>query len=889
MPIKPGKDESQTDWMARCVPDMKGDNGGTKRPQEQAVAACLTMWRDAKGGKEPADKDIAALIPGWISNLVRAGVLKAADVEYADPGYRADGGKRYRLDSEDRIRAAWHAINKSADAYTPEQARRIKARVVAAWKDKIDKAGPPSADDKASMDTLRGEVVLALKFDCPDPDDDEAHDDFIDRCTDEVMGDDPDRDEDEATQACQLRWDEQSDRGVGDIVHKTHATPATGMEFILSDASADRFGDIIDVAGWDISNFVKNPVALFNHDKGFVIGKWENLRIGDDLRGHLVLAPKGTSPRIDEIRRLVEADILRATSVGFRPVEHTPINAKDPWSGTHYLKHELVECSVVAVPANVNALAVAKSLNVSPATVRLVFGEHADNNTKRRSFNRPPGGEHAEKKPDSVTPKPTGEHAEIHESKTRGSPMLLSKRITDGEKRVLVLQDQLDAHLASMDDDNPTDEQMLVTEDLTAKIEMAQRHLNSMKAIEAKNGSGAEDVGEISRRGNGTGNGSTAVTKAPQGIVLRQKKPEPLDYFWRAALVKCKARADGQSIDDTRRKIYGDDEATRAVCDIVLKAASAPALTTVSGWAAELVQQIYADFMQVLLPLSVYPKLAAAGMSLTFGNAGRIIIPTRNLTPSLAGSFVGEGMPIPVRQGAFASQVVVPKKVAVITTWTKELDEHSIPAIEGLLRQAVLEDTAIAIDAVLLDNNPATAIRPNGLRVYQAGLTATVGGGFNALVGDLKLLQGSLLTLTQGNVRKPVIMLNPQQVLSISLIQPPAAATELFPFRAEVEAGRLGRATLIESSTVPLGMAIAVDAADFVSVGSEGPRLEISDQATLHMEDTTPQDIVGGSPGVAATPVKSMWQTDSLALRLIMLTNWIMRRPVVAWMTGVTW
>jgi hypothetical protein len=32
-----------------------------------------------------------------------------------------------------------------------------------------------------------------------------------------------------------------------------------------------------------------------------------------------------------------------------------------------------------------------------------------------------------------------------------------------------------------------------------------------------------------------------------------------------------------------------------------------------------------------------------------------------------------------------------------------------------------------------------------------------------------------------------------------------------------------------------------------------------------------------------------MWQTDSLALRMIMRLNWIMRRPVVAWMSGVTW
>ena len=82
-----------------------------------------------------------------------------------------------------------------------------------------------------------------------------------------------------------------------------------------------------------------------------------------------------------------------------------------------------------------------------------------------------------------------------------------------------------------------------------------------------------------------------------------------------------------------------------------------------------------------------------------------------------------------------------------------------------------------------------------------------------------------------------------------------------------------------------------VDAADFTTAGAEGPRMEISDQATLHLEDTAPADIVSGPSGtpVPATPVKSMWQTDSLALRMIMKMNWILRRPVVAWMTGINW
>jgi hypothetical protein len=75
------------------------------------------------------------------------------------------------------------------------------------------------------------------------------------------------------------------------------------------------------------------------------------------------------------------------------------------------------------------------------------------------------------------------------------------------------------------------------------------------------------------------------------------------------------------------------------------------------------------------------------------------------------------------------------------------------------------------------------------------------------------------------------------------------------------------------------------------AVGGEGPRFELSDQATLHLEDTTPADIVSGTTGpTAAFPVKSMWQTDSIAMRLILEMNWLVRRAgVVAAVTGVTW
>jgi hypothetical protein len=97
---------------------------------------------------------------------------------------------------------------------------------------------------------------------------------------------------------------------------------------------------------------------------------------------------------------------------------------------------------------------------------------------------------------------------------------------------------------------------------------------------------------------------------------------------------------------------------------------------------------------------------------------------------------------------------------------------------------------------------------------------------------------------------------------------------------------------VVVSSTVPAGMVILINADDLMVVQGDTPRFDVSDQATLHFEDTTPLQIsTSGSPNVVAAPVRSMFQTDSLALRMILPMNWAIRRlpAPVAWVTGVTW
>jgi HK97 family phage prohead protease len=694
-----------------------------------------------------------------------------------------------------------------------------------------------------------------------EPEDDESYYDFMSRCVD-----DEGIDEDE----CQLAWDDRS--GESAVVHKTsHASKADGLDFILSDETPDRFGDVISADGWSLDNFKKNPIALFGHSSSFPIGTWKGLHVKDGgLRGHLQLAPAGTSERIDEIRKLVEAGILRAVSVGFVPIEKQTMDARaDSMFGPFkYLKQELVETSLVSIPANPNALAVAKSLKVSDATIRMVFAKHGDRDTARQR------------------------QARLTSRTSQGKTMsTLAQRIKDAEQRSLAARDKLSAHLDKSDDNNVTDADLEARQSLNDEIVKAERTLESLRESERHLGTTSEDgrQPQITRSSvPAVINGSTAMTQ-PRPFSVAAKKLQPLDFLVRAGAIQLLAHRERKSLDEIRRMIYGDDEATKVVLEWQTKAASAPAMTTVVGWAAELVQQIVVDFMATLTPKSVFPRLSGAGLSLTFGRNGKIIIPTRSRTPTIAGSFVGEGLPIPVRQGAFTSQTLTPKKMAVITTWTKELDEHSVPAIEGLMRDAIQMDTAMSLDAVLLDANAATVVRPPGILNGVAGLTPTAGGGFTALVADIKQLTNALLTGTLGNLRSPVWLMNPAQVNSIGLVAAPGAG--VFPFRDEISRGTLGGWPVIDSGTVPINTVIVVDAADFVSVSGDAPRFEISDQATLHMEDTTPTDIsTAGSPAVVAYPAKSMFQTDMLALRLILPVNWCLRRTgVVAWVAGVTW
>ncbi len=151
-------------------------------------------------------------------------------------------------------------------------------------------------------------------------------------------------------------------------------------EFILSDDSVDRMGDVIDAKGWQLDKIKTPPPVLYNHDKGEQLGSWTKIRqVGNQLIAQISWADFTHWPKGNFIRGLVRGGHLRTVSVGFRPQAREPLTkeASKEFGPFRFTKSELLEASLVSVPANPNAIALAKSLNLSDEIVAEVFGETA--------------------------------------------------------------------------------------------------------------------------------------------------------------------------------------------------------------------------------------------------------------------------------------------------------------------------------------------------------------------------------------------------------------------------------------------------------------------------------------------------------------------------------
>lgn len=141
------------------------------------------------------------------------------------------------------------------------------------------------------------------------------------------------------------------------------------FEFVGNTGGLDRSGETIAVDGWQLENWLKNPVILWSH-KDWELPVAKGLDARKDAELGLVIKGQWASEHYD-FAGVVEAmygdSFLNGFSVCFQPKawEDFADGTDDRKAGhyRHYSEQELLEVSVLNIPCDADALALRKGLH----------------------------------------------------------------------------------------------------------------------------------------------------------------------------------------------------------------------------------------------------------------------------------------------------------------------------------------------------------------------------------------------------------------------------------------------------------------------------------------------------------------------------------------------
>jgi hypothetical protein len=294
-------------------------------------------------------------------------------------------------------------------------------------------------------------------------------------------------------------------------------------------------------------------------------------------------------------------------------------------------------------------------------------------------------------------------------------------------------------------------------------------------------------------------------------------------------------------------------------------------MTTVTGWSQELGRRLLADLLETMAPAAAGVAVLQKAQTVSFDGRASIAAPGI-IAGAGSASYVVEGAATPVRMLSVSSVTLTPAKITAPYVLTRELLASS--NAEQEIENALLRSMRARIDADLFSTTAAAPGRPGGLRAGITGLTPTAGGGLNAMISDVGQVCAGPTSVSQQNI---VLVADTMAATSMGLLASPK-----FPVPVYMTASGVG---LPNHSLMCVGLDGLLCAMDADSI-----RIDVSPDTSVHMEDV-PVDIGSpGAPPVVAAPAKSMYQTDSLCVRLSMHLTWALRSlTAVSWLSPTTW
>lgn len=143
------------------------------------------------------------------------------------------------------------------------------------------------------------------------------------------------------------------------------------MTFVASDFSRDRYKTVLNQDNWQLKDYNRNGIIAYQHDTynsdpDCIIGKGRAFTELDSkgknrLMIEIEFEPAEMNELADKVYKKLQFGTLNAVSVGFRPIGKGTWGKGDEGPGQpnetyYYAGQELLEVSVVNIPANPNAL-----------------------------------------------------------------------------------------------------------------------------------------------------------------------------------------------------------------------------------------------------------------------------------------------------------------------------------------------------------------------------------------------------------------------------------------------------------------------------------------------------------------------------------------------------
>lgn len=375
------------------------------------------------------------------------------------------------------------------------------------------------------------------------------------------------------------------------------------------------------------------------------------------------------------------------------------------------------------------------------------------------------------------------------------------------------------------------------------------------------------------------GTSSAGGTRSRRGhtlpVKLEHEKGKTLAKF---ALALTTAKGDRMGALAISKNQYGEGSD-------VTKALVAAASTSNAEWAGALVpdyQTVTNDFIDYLRPRTIIYRLGQNGISDMRRIGFRSRVPSQIVSGSA--SWVAEGRPLPVTKHGYSEVELGFAKLGAIATLTREVIAFSNPNAETVVRDGLASSLIETLDRDFLDPDKAEVpgVSPASVINGIDDIPSVGGSDIDAVKRDLEALFFAFL-----NADNPpddaVFLMSSKLAFRLSALQNMFGQRE-FP-EIHFGGGRLMGLPVLTSNYIPVDRVILLNPRE-VYFAEGGIHLDASDSVSLELRDDPTNDSVTPT----GAQMTSMFQTSTVALKILKAVNWKRRREsAAAWLSGVQW